>query len=180
MNLVVYRLPAIAATLFYWITMKVVQQLTCLTLYRPAQWTDLLDRWAVEHDRDDWLLTCCWEESSATTWGHESDAARQTTKITVCRLQTLNSVTGAIAHTNTCSARTSYTCRLLLTPTYDTMILRISPTVKNWRVAGLVYHMEAQFNVLHRPSTRTFIRCNLLVHVWCVTNVTPLLTLSEL
>jgi len=31
----VYRLPAIAAILFYWITMKVVQQLTCLTLGRP-------------------------------------------------------------------------------------------------------------------------------------------------
>jgi len=28
----VYRLPAIAAILFYWIRMKVVQQLTCLTL----------------------------------------------------------------------------------------------------------------------------------------------------
>ena len=36
---VVYRLPAIAAILFYWIMMKVVQQLT-----------GLLDRWAVEHD----------------------------------------------------------------------------------------------------------------------------------
>jgi len=32
---VVYRLPAIAAILFYWITMKVVQHLTCLTLGRP-------------------------------------------------------------------------------------------------------------------------------------------------
>jgi len=32
---VVYRLPAIAAILFYWIRMKVVQQLTCLTLGRP-------------------------------------------------------------------------------------------------------------------------------------------------
>jgi len=31
----VYRLPAIAAILFYWIRMKVVQQLTCLTLGRP-------------------------------------------------------------------------------------------------------------------------------------------------
>ena len=31
----VYRLPAIAAILFYWITMKVVLQLTCLTLGRP-------------------------------------------------------------------------------------------------------------------------------------------------
>jgi len=30
-----YRLPAIAAILFYWITMEVVQQLTCLTLGRP-------------------------------------------------------------------------------------------------------------------------------------------------
>ena len=29
------RLPAIAAILFYWIRMKVVQQLTCLTLGRP-------------------------------------------------------------------------------------------------------------------------------------------------
>jgi len=28
---IVYRLPAIAAILFYWITMKVVQQLTGLT-----------------------------------------------------------------------------------------------------------------------------------------------------
>jgi len=28
---VVYCLPAIAAVLFYWIRMKVVQQLTCLT-----------------------------------------------------------------------------------------------------------------------------------------------------
>ena len=32
---IVYRLPAIAAILFYWITMKVVQQLTCLTPGRP-------------------------------------------------------------------------------------------------------------------------------------------------
>jgi len=32
---VVYRLPAIAAILFYWIRMKVVQQLTCLILGRP-------------------------------------------------------------------------------------------------------------------------------------------------
>ena len=32
---VVYRLPAVAAILFYWIRMKVVQQLTCLTLGRP-------------------------------------------------------------------------------------------------------------------------------------------------
>jgi len=32
---VVYRLLAIAAILFYWIRMKVVQQLTCLTLGRP-------------------------------------------------------------------------------------------------------------------------------------------------
>jgi len=33
---VVYRLPAIAAILFYWIRIKVVpQQLTCLTLGRP-------------------------------------------------------------------------------------------------------------------------------------------------
>jgi len=32
---VMYRLPAIAAILFYWIMMKVVQQLTCLTLGRP-------------------------------------------------------------------------------------------------------------------------------------------------
>jgi len=30
-NYVVYRLPAIAAILFYWITMKAVLQLTCLT-----------------------------------------------------------------------------------------------------------------------------------------------------
>jgi len=30
-----YRLPAITAILFYWITMKVVQQLTHLTLGRP-------------------------------------------------------------------------------------------------------------------------------------------------
>jgi len=33
---------AIAAILFYWVTMKVVQQLTCLTLGRPnglAYWT---------------------------------------------------------------------------------------------------------------------------------------------
>ena len=29
------RLPAIAAILFYWIRMKVVQQLTCLTLGSP-------------------------------------------------------------------------------------------------------------------------------------------------
>jgi len=34
---VVYRLPAIAVILFYWITMKAVQQLT-------DQWTGLLDR----------------------------------------------------------------------------------------------------------------------------------------
>ena len=32
---VVYRLPAIAAILFYSIRIKVVQQLTCLTLGRP-------------------------------------------------------------------------------------------------------------------------------------------------
>jgi len=32
---VVYRLPAIACILFYWIRMKVVQQLTYLTLGRP-------------------------------------------------------------------------------------------------------------------------------------------------
>ena len=31
----VYHLPAIAASLFYWIRMKVVQQLTCVTLQRP-------------------------------------------------------------------------------------------------------------------------------------------------
>jgi len=31
---IVYRLP-IAAVLFYWTSMKVVQQLTCLTLGRP-------------------------------------------------------------------------------------------------------------------------------------------------
>jgi len=31
-----YRLPAIAAILFYWIAMKVVQQLTGLTLSRPS------------------------------------------------------------------------------------------------------------------------------------------------
>jgi len=31
----VYCLPAIAAILFYWIRMNVVQQLTCLTLSRP-------------------------------------------------------------------------------------------------------------------------------------------------
>jgi len=30
-----YRLPTIAAILFYWIRMKVVQQLTCLTFGRP-------------------------------------------------------------------------------------------------------------------------------------------------
>ena len=42
---VVYRLPAIAVILFYWITMKAVQQLT-------DQWTGLLDRWAVEHAPD--------------------------------------------------------------------------------------------------------------------------------
>jgi len=30
------RLPAIAAISFYWIRMKVVQQLTCLTLGRPS------------------------------------------------------------------------------------------------------------------------------------------------
>jgi len=58
---VVYRLPAIAAILFYWITMKAVQQLTGLTetsvrlrysgaarytvvVPRPAQWTSLLYR----------------------------------------------------------------------------------------------------------------------------------------
>jgi len=42
---VVYRLPAIAAILFYLIRMKVVQQLTCLTLggpNGPAYWTDEL------------------------------------------------------------------------------------------------------------------------------------------
>jgi len=33
--ILVFRLPAIAAILFYWIGMKVVQQLTCLTLGRP-------------------------------------------------------------------------------------------------------------------------------------------------
>ena len=33
---VVYRPPAIAVILFYWIRMKVVQQLTCLTLGRPS------------------------------------------------------------------------------------------------------------------------------------------------
>ena len=32
---VVYRLPAIAAILFYWITMKVVQHLTCLNTGCP-------------------------------------------------------------------------------------------------------------------------------------------------
>ena len=32
---VVYLLPAIAAILFYWIRMKIVQQLTCLKLDRP-------------------------------------------------------------------------------------------------------------------------------------------------
>jgi len=32
---VVYRLSAVAAILFYWIRMEVVQQLTCLTLGRP-------------------------------------------------------------------------------------------------------------------------------------------------
>ena len=32
---VVYLLPAVTAILFYWITMKVVQQLTCVTLGRP-------------------------------------------------------------------------------------------------------------------------------------------------
>ena len=30
-----YHLPAVAAILFYWIRIKVVQQLTCLTLDRP-------------------------------------------------------------------------------------------------------------------------------------------------
>jgi len=35
LDYVVYRLTAIAAILFYWITMKVVRQLTCLTLGRP-------------------------------------------------------------------------------------------------------------------------------------------------
>jgi len=44
---VVYCLPAIADILFYWIRMKVVQQLTCLTLGRhngPAYSTgDLLN-----------------------------------------------------------------------------------------------------------------------------------------
>jgi len=39
----VYRLPPIAAILFYWIRMKVVQQLTCPTLGRP-------NGPAVEHD----------------------------------------------------------------------------------------------------------------------------------
>ena len=43
------RLPAIAAILFYWITMKVVQQLTCLTIYRPSQRSGIFHRWAVEH-----------------------------------------------------------------------------------------------------------------------------------
>ena len=33
---VVYRLLAIATILFYWVKMKVVQQLTCLTLGRPG------------------------------------------------------------------------------------------------------------------------------------------------
>jgi len=33
---IVYRLLAIAAILFYWIRMKVDQQLTCLTLGRPS------------------------------------------------------------------------------------------------------------------------------------------------
>jgi len=35
-NYVEYRLPAIAAILFYWIRMKVVQQLTCLASGRPS------------------------------------------------------------------------------------------------------------------------------------------------
>jgi len=39
---IVYRLPAIAAILFYGIMMKVVQQLTCLD--RPSQWSGLFDR----------------------------------------------------------------------------------------------------------------------------------------
>jgi len=34
-NLRSVSLPAIAAILFYWIRMRVVQQLTCLTLGRP-------------------------------------------------------------------------------------------------------------------------------------------------
>jgi len=38
---VVYRLPAIAAILFYWITMKAVQQLTGLT--QPVHLFGLLD-----------------------------------------------------------------------------------------------------------------------------------------
>jgi len=38
---VVYRLLAIAAILFCWIRMKVVQQLTCLTLGRPSGLTYL-------------------------------------------------------------------------------------------------------------------------------------------
>jgi len=45
----VYGLPAIAAILFYWIRMKVVQQLTCLTQAVHSQSYGLFDRWAVEH-----------------------------------------------------------------------------------------------------------------------------------
>jgi len=47
---VVYRLPAIAAILFYWIAMKAVQQLTGLTQAGPMDRP--IDRWAVEHDPD--------------------------------------------------------------------------------------------------------------------------------
>jgi len=36
-------LPTIAAILFYWMTMKAVQQLTSLNV-RLAQWTGLLDQ----------------------------------------------------------------------------------------------------------------------------------------
>ena len=44
----VYRLPTIGAILLYWITIKVVQQLTCLT-YRSYYWLGLFDRSDVEH-----------------------------------------------------------------------------------------------------------------------------------
>jgi len=43
---VLYRLLAIVAILFYWITMKVV-----LSDIRPSQWSGLFDRWAVKHAR---------------------------------------------------------------------------------------------------------------------------------
>ena len=52
---VVYRLTAVAAILFYWITMKVVQQLTCLTLGRPNDSTgELLNTPLVSRLLDDW------------------------------------------------------------------------------------------------------------------------------